>query len=131
MRVGNGIRVIDPAKSRSWKGAAQVHMLAARQQDRLAAPLDVPLEVTVVAWFTRPKSLAKKNYVTHRPSRPDADNVLKIVFDAGNGILWTDDALIVRATVEKRYAVSGPAVWVSVVAHEGASPCGATGASNA
>jgi hypothetical protein len=29
VRIGAGIRVIDPAKSRAWKGAAQVHMAEA------------------------------------------------------------------------------------------------------
>ena len=31
VRVGQHVRVIDPKKSRSWKGAAQVHMAVAMQ----------------------------------------------------------------------------------------------------
>lgn len=103
VRFGNSVRVIDPASSRSWKGAAQVHMLKARQEAGVYSALDAPLSLVVLAWWPRPKSLPKKHGPDHyyRPSRPDCDNVLKAVMDAGNGTLWADDCQIVRAVVEK------------------------------
>lgn len=104
VRFGNSVRVIDPSKSRSWKGAAQVHMLAALRSAGVYTPLDVPLAVEVVAWWPRPKSLPKRVGTEWywKPSRPDGDNVLKAVMDAGIGVCWTDDSLIVSALVEKR-----------------------------
>lgn len=118
VRCGNSVRVIDPAKSRSWKGAAQVHMLAARQAAGLYAPFDVALEVVIVALWQRPKSYPKRAPATAqwRPSRPDADNVAKAVFDAGNGVLWADDALIVDVRVKKGVAElnGAPRVEVSI-----------------
>lgn len=38
--------------------------------------------------------------------KPDADNVLKLVLDALNGIAWADDSQLVSVSVLKRY---GPA----------------------
>lgn len=38
-------------------------------------------------------------------SKPDTDNILKIVKDALNGVLWKDDAQVVSDKIEKVYAV--------------------------
>jgi Holliday junction resolvase RusA-like endonuclease len=114
VRFGASVRIIDPAKSRSWKGAAQVHMLAARQAAGVYSPFDEALFVTVVATWARPKSHPKKDPPEWRTSRPDADNIGKAVLDAGNGTLWQDDSSVVRLVVEKRYgAVSCVVVEVA------------------
>jgi len=39
--------------------------------------------------------------------KPDADNVLKVVADALNGIAYRDDAAIVYASIEKRWGQDG------------------------
>lgn len=103
VRFGASVRVIDPAKSRSWKGAAQVHMIQARARALVFAPLEGPLAVTVIATWARPKSQPKRNPPIYRTSRPDADNVAKAVLDAGIAVLWADDSCVVRLVVEKRY----------------------------
>lgn len=103
VRIGAGVRVIDPAKSRSWKGVAAMFMQQARNAAGVFAPLDGPLDVTVVATWLTLKSASKRNPPVFKTTRPDGDNVLKAVLDAGNGILWADDACCVRLTVEKRY----------------------------
>lgn len=103
VRFGNSVRVIDPSKSRSWKGAAQVHMIQARSSALVFAPMEGPLVVTVLATWARPKSHPKRNPPTWRTSRPDADNVAKAVLDAGIAVLWADDSSVVRLVVEKRY----------------------------
>lgn len=120
VRCGASIRVIDPERSRSWKGVAQVHMLQARQAAGVHAPLDGALRVDIVALWPRPKSRPKRLGTQNdwRPSRPDADNVAKAVFDAGNGVLWTDDALIVDVRIRKgiHAAGEGPRVEVTIEA---------------
>lgn len=114
VRFGASVRVIDPERSRSWKGAAQVHMLAARHRAGIYAPVEGELEVTVVATWARPKSHPKKSPPAWRTSRPDADNIGKAVLDAGNGTLWQDDSAVVRLVVEKRYgAVSSVVVTLA------------------
>lgn len=123
VRFGSSVRVIDPESSRSWKGAAQVHMLAARQAARLYAPLDVALVVEVDAYWQRPKSI--KRSAPHgrlpRPSRPDGDNVGKCVCDAANGILFVDDALVVELVVRKWIAAAGEGPRVEITIREWAS----------
>lgn len=112
-RVGNGIRMFDPAKSRGWKRVAAVFMAQARNAAGVYAPLDGPLDVAVVATWATLKSAPKKNPPVYKVSRPDGDNVLKAVLDAGNGILWADDAMCVRLSVEKRYGAV-PSVRIEI-----------------
>lgn len=111
VRMGAGVRVIDPERSRSWKGAAAVFMLQARNAAGLHAPMDGPLSVTIDAYWPRPKSLPKRmgHERLPRPSRPDVDNIAKAVMDAGNGVLWADDGQVVELTIRKWVAGSdGP-----------------------
>jgi Holliday junction resolvase RusA-like endonuclease len=124
------VRAYDPAKSRSWKGAAQVHFLAATTT-RPAFP-DECLRVEVDAYFRRPKMpKARGTARLPRPSRPDADNVGKIVCDAANGVLFTDDAQVVELVVRKWYAAEGDAPRVEVLVESNATrtprPSGAGG----
>mgnify|MGYP000867813781 FL=1 len=82
-------------------------------------PDDEPLSMLVVAYRPIPKSAnAKKKSLmragAQRPiTKPDWDNVGKIVSDALNGIAYRDDAQIVDARVVKRYS-DNPMVKVSV-----------------
>jgi Holliday junction resolvase RusA-like endonuclease len=68
-----------------------------------------PLTMHIRAFYPIPKSISQKvkdfmlqNQI--RPTKkPDADNVLKVVADALNGIAYHDDTQIVTAIVEKYY----------------------------
>lgn len=72
--------------------------------------LEGALSMTVRAYFQIPKSASQKKAVEMqegkiRPTtKPDWDNVGKIVADALNGLAYRDDSQIVRATVEKYYS---------------------------
>ncbi len=46
-------------------------------------------------------------------AKPDADNVVKAIFDGLNGVLWRDDVQVVDLRVRKRYSAA-PAVRVEV-----------------
>lgn len=118
VRIGAGVRIIDPARSRSWKGAAQVHYIQqvlAHDVPRPAFP-DGPLKMEVDAYFTRPKSLGAKAspLAIYRPSRPDADNIGKACMDAAIGVLFGDDAQVVHLTIRKFYAAVGDGARVEV-----------------
>ena len=76
---------------------------------RLAGP--VKLVLTFV--FTRPKS--KSSARPYPTIRPDLDNLVKTVKDAGNEILWDDDCQIVNLHAFKRY---GPTYEVIVQVEE-------------
>lgn len=93
-RLGRS-RVYTPKKT--W-GFEQLLKLKFRMQVR--DPLDGPLSLEYNCYFKAPKKNAQK----YKTSRPDIDNLLKSVMDAGNEILWKDDAQIVEATVRKFYS---------------------------
>lgn len=113
------VSTYDPAASRSWKGAAQVHMQEALRAAGAAAPFVPvgPAQVRVLAVFPCPTSEQKKRTpVPRRPhaKRGDADNIAKAVKDAANGILWLDDGQVARLVVEKWIGAQGEAPYVEV-----------------
>lgn len=96
-------RAIDPDRSKDWKGRAQVLMSAAVETGP-PFPRGTPLRLEVVAVFQCPSSDARKRVPRGRrphAKRPDGDNLLKAVKDAGSGVLWHDDAQITDARVVK------------------------------
>ena len=80
-----------------------------------------PVRIEARAIFTIPKSWPKSKKqaalvgeVQHT-GKPDADNVLKIVGDALNGIVWADDSQIVSASINKRYGVQPALVLTAYI----------------
>lgn len=72
--------------------------------------LEGPLEMKIKAYFQIPKSVSKVKATSMergdiRPTKkPDADNLIKIVADALNGIAYKDDSQIVSCSLEKYYS---------------------------
>lgn len=64
-----------------------------------------PLRVTIRATFIVPQSWSqkRKREAVWKTSKPDADNLAKII-DSLNGIVFHDDAQVVDLTGQKRYA---------------------------
>ena len=56
-----------------------------------------------------PLELNVKIYFSGK-GKHDIDNFSKLILDAGNGILWEDDGLIHKMTVEKDYDKSAPRI---------------------
>lgn len=77
------------------------------------------LRIRVESFFTIPASVSKKKRAEMingeiRPvKKPDADNILKVVCDALNGIAYRDDSQIAEALVVKRYDVQ-PRIEVTI-----------------
>lgn len=69
------------------------------------APIDKPVRMIIHAYWPYPKTMSQKKRAEthHRPSRPDWDNVAKLVGDSLNGIVYVDDALIVDGRVLKMF----------------------------
>ena len=84
-----------------------------------ATKLDGELEARIIAMYSIPKSMTKKNRQLidegklHPTKKPDLDNVAKIVLDSLNGIAYSDDSQIVKLTVEKHYS-ENPRVEVTL-----------------
>ena len=87
---------------------AEVRLGTAMRQE-FAEPLDGPLMLTVEFWFARPKSWSKarRAEVIGNPhtGKPDLDNLVKTVKDAGNTILWHDDGQIFSVDAIKLYGL--------------------------
>jgi len=83
-------------------------------------PKTGPLAVSVVfampvpeSWSKKKQQQARSNELWHT-SRPDADNLLKLVLDAANGVLWVDDAQLVMVGAGKEYAVKNTGVMLEL-----------------
>lgn len=90
------------------RGIFRAHALAAG----LLEPLDESVLVTVFAVFAMPKSHVKKT----RPetwgrklhtSKPDGDNLLKSIKDAGEGVFWKNDKLVIPMGPIKMFGAIG------------------------
>ena len=105
-RLGRG-RTYTDAKTVAFEKAVGFQ---ARAQMR-GAPLTGPLKITITCAFEMPRSWSKKKRaaLAGRPhtQKPDADNVLKAIADALNGIVYADDKQLAIMTVEKRWAERG------------------------
>ena len=64
----------------------------------------------IIAHYGIPASASKRKKsdmlagIIRPKKKPDCDNVVKIIWDALNGIAYRDDAQIVICSIEKRYA---------------------------
>lgn len=110
-----------PGKQRQ---AMSVVQTIASQAINYAAPIEVPVSMTVHATWPWPKSWSEKKKKTpgnqYKSSRPDADNIGKLVADSLNGITFVDDAQIVELRVVKQYGVSAETrVLIETLQEEG------------
>ena len=103
-------------ESRDFK--ATLHYLAQKELEESGQfMIEGACSIHVSVRVPIPKSLSavkKKNIAEGhvRPERkPDVDNILKAVMDALTGVLYSDDKLVVYASVEKAY---GPQEGVTV-----------------
>ena len=77
------------------------------------------VELSVVAYFQIPSSASRKkrgemeNGYIRPTKKPDADNLLKCVGDALNGLAYDDDSQVVQCHVEKWYSDT-PRIEVTV-----------------
>lgn len=74
-------------------------------------PLEGPVSLSVTFHIPMPNSwsLKKKKSLLGAPVtvKPDADNLVKGIMDAANGILYKDDNQVTDIQAKKRYAYEG------------------------
>lgn len=94
-----------PAKQRSYAGVLKLFCQRAMNG---GTPLAGPVELSVMAEWGWPKSWNSKRRnapgAQWKTSRPDGDNISKLVKDALNTVAWADDAQVVSLHVWKRYS---------------------------
>lgn len=99
-------RTYTPAKTARHERLVRQHAAAA-----FPAPLTGALRLEVLTYHAMPQRLTKAAKQAAllgalRPStRPDADNMLKAVSDALNGVAYADDAQLVEVECRKFYAL--------------------------
>lgn len=117
-KIGAFIRMYTPEKTRTYEGMIRT---AAMQEIGNRPPLDEPLEFTLRAVFPVPASWSERKRQQAiagdiKPGKkPDLDNIAKAWNDALNGVVYRDDSLICRMTLDKRYGPQ-PLVVVTVKA---------------
>jgi Holliday junction resolvase RusA-like endonuclease len=98
-----------PAKTRKYEAHGR---LAAQLAMDGRPPLDMPCRLVALVELPIPASWSKRRRAAAiageiRPtSRPDLDNYVKAALDAVNGIVITDDSLVVELQAQKRYGVN-------------------------
>ena len=123
-------RAYTPAKTESYEQRVAMTASAAMAGN---LPWLGPVKLECRAVYLHPQSWSakKKARADWKTSKPDADNILKVVKDALNKIVFHDDAQVVYATVQKRY---GPIAKLVVVVTDLTVPaaevvgCGVAGA---
>jgi Holliday junction resolvase RusA-like endonuclease len=103
---GGHIGHYTPEKTRTYEG-----MIRTVAMDEMAGRqlLDEPIEFVLRAVFTAPASWSsRKRAMAYtgelKPGKkPDLDNIAKAWNDALNGVVYRDDSLICRMTLDKRY----------------------------
>ncbi|WP_418465374.1 RusA family crossover junction endodeoxyribonuclease [Faecousia sp.] len=106
-----------PAKTKNYEKLVRLEY--ARQAREYQFPPNVPLAIRVEAYLAIPKSASRKRRESMelgllRPlKRPDADNILKSVTDALNGVAYRDDSQLVYEAVGKYYS-SRPRIEVAL-----------------
>lgn len=110
----NRVVIVDDAKhSRPWKqevAGEAISILGACGRGMLQGPL----ELSCVFYFQRPKGhfgtgrnceLLKPSAPKHPAVKPDATKLVRAVEDAMTGIVYRDDAQIIRQTAVKAYGL--------------------------
>lgn len=112
-RRGAHVVAYTPAKTASYENLVKMAAtLAMYGTEPTAAPvaLSVTLNMQIPAsWSKKRRERAAVGAIA-ATKKPDADNVLKGVKDGCNGIVWRDDAQVVRIMLEKRYSETPGAV---------------------
>jgi Holliday junction resolvase RusA-like endonuclease len=94
-----------PARQRNYMGVLRS---AAHEAMHGMAPMSGPCRLVVTADYPWPKSTTKKRRAAPdgawKDTKPDADNITKIVKDALSGIVFVDDAQCAEIRTVKRLA---------------------------
>lgn len=116
-RVGGHARMFTPAKTANYEGlVAMAAQEALAGRSLIAGPVLIELRM----FHPIPRSWSKKRQAMAlvgevMPTvKCDADNCLKAVCDALNGVAWKDDTQVVNVMLAKRYA-EVPRVEVKIV----------------
>jgi len=93
----------------SWR-----RLIADRAQDRVSAPIEGAVAVTLLFRLPRPKSAPKKKWI-YPSKRPDLDKLVRAVLDAITNVIIADDSQVVSLTATKDYGPPGVMIQVDEI----------------
>jgi Holliday junction resolvase RusA-like endonuclease len=113
-RCGN--KYFNTDKSNGYKSELKYQFLKA--VGTLFKPLDCPIILIIMAVFPMPKSATKGEKLTGeriKTTKPDLDNLIKIIGDGLNGVAWIDDARINIIHASKTESTKPPHVSIKII----------------
>lgn len=115
-RGGKFARMYTPEKTANYESLIALAAQEAMDGNPLiAGPADVEISMFLpvpTSWSKKKQAAALQGQV-YPTKKPDADNVIKAIFDGINGVVWVDDVQACDIVVRKRYA-DKPGVEVTV-----------------
>ncbi|HKW13830.1 MAG TPA: RusA family crossover junction endodeoxyribonuclease [Candidatus Krumholzibacteria bacterium] len=100
--TGRPVVMHDNTKSKPW---ANLVSLMAQRAVRGAPPWQGAVHLDLLFYLPRPKSLPKR--ITYHTKKPDLDKLIRNIKDALKGIVYRDDAQVVRTEATKSYTPDG------------------------
>jgi crossover junction endodeoxyribonuclease RusA len=101
---------VNSAKHKRWRNAVAFAALDLITEGWEL--LDEPLELSVIFYLPRPKTVQDREYPA---VMPDVDKLLRAVFDSLSGVVYVDDSRIITVSAQKRYADDrGPGALIRV-----------------
>ncbi len=116
VKIGGFSRMATPQKTVAYEGLvahAATEAMAGRALMDGPVSASVAIDCQVPASWSGKKQRAALDGNLMPTTKPDADNVVKAIFDGLNGVAWRDDVQVVDLRVRKRYAAT-PCVRVSI-----------------
>jgi len=112
-RRGKFVTAYTPEKTRAMESIVKQY---ASEEMRGKKLLNGPLSLSIRVYQHCPQAWSKKrkaaaNWIT---GKPDADNIIKLIGDSLNGIVWADDSQVANLTFSRRYTSTAEEVWVFV-----------------
>jgi Holliday junction resolvase RusA-like endonuclease len=103
-----------PPKYKAWRNDAEDLLIEMRDSFdwKHPLPLSIKLEVNAVFVCRRPKTTK----LSH--PKPDIDNYLKALLDAGNAVIWEDDHLVTTVRASKQWATPGEEGYIEILITE-------------
>ncbi|MFI8375585.1 RusA family crossover junction endodeoxyribonuclease [Pseudomonas helleri] len=115
--IGGHTRMFTPQKTANYETLiAMAAQQAMAGRELIGGPVLVEMKilVTVAASWSKKKTAEALAGDVMPTKKPDADNVLKAICDAINGIVFKDDVQVVNVSLSKRFSET-PGVSVRVV----------------
>lgn len=109
-KVNGRIQQYDPPKNRANKAVIRAlyeDACNSKYGSVLMAQKGVPVTVLIQAFQPLPKSRPKRTIWEPFTSKPDADNIVKLVLDSLNRVAFHDDAQVTDVNARKQVRMRG------------------------